>query len=198
MGTRQGDSKEERELIRRVSCGEKASYTGMMNRYGRRVMSLISRMVAEPRDAEELAQDTFVKAFSHINTYDESKASLSTWLLHIAYNETVNHLRRRKPDAVHLDSWMEDLQCGAETDGCLQEDMFSTDDEQRIRLLEDAVELLPAEERILLVLYYYDNLSMQEISQILGQKPSTLTLRLFRLRRKLRGMIEKRINTTIL
>lgn len=173
-----------------------------MHRYGQRVMALVMRMVAEPGDAEELVQDTFIKAFGHINTFDANKASLSTWLLHIAYNETINHLHRQRHRTVHLDTWMKiahenenkNVHLYYETGENDADGLYCSDKEERIAMLEDAINLLPVEERTLLMLYYYDNLSMQEISHILNKKAPTLTLRLFRIRRKLHNVIEKHIN----
>lgn len=200
MRNKQNDNDEEQEFVGRIICRQQSCYREMMTRYGQRVMSLVSRMVSDSRDAEELAQDAFVRAFTNISTYDATKSSLSTWLLRIAYNVALNHLRRKHPKIIHIYSWMEERR--KETDeeddrnfidengDIYTDDIFCTGNEQHIRMLEKCIDTLPVEERTLLSLYYYDNLPMQEISQILGYKPSTLSLRMFRIRRKLRNMIE--------
>lgn len=204
MAIKQNDKNEESELVHRIICGQETACRELMYRYGQRVMSLVIRMVSEPEDAEELVQDTFIKAFGHIDTFDANKASLSTWLLQIAYNETINHLRRQKHRTVSLDTWMkiahknerENLFLYDESGKNGADGPHGSDKEERISRLEDAINRLSVEERTLLMLYYYDNLSMQEISHILNQKASTLSLRLFRIRRKLQNMIEKRIDET--
>jgi RNA polymerase sigma-70 factor (ECF subfamily) len=94
----------ETEIVEVVRSGRREGQTEMVGRYAERVFAMIARQVGDVMDAQELAQDTFVKAFSHIDRYDPHKASLSTWLCRIAYRLTLDFLKRRRPMIVPIES----------------------------------------------------------------------------------------------
>jgi RNA polymerase sigma-70 factor (ECF subfamily) len=72
----------------------------MVCRYAERVFAMVVRQVTDVMDAQELTQDAFMRAFSHIDSYDPRRASLSTWLCSIAYRLTLDFLKRRRPTMV--------------------------------------------------------------------------------------------------
>ena len=93
----------ETELVKAVRQGRREGQTEMVSRYAERVFAMIARQVPDMMDAQELTQDSFLRAFSHIDSYDPHKASLSTWLCRIAYHLTLDHLRRRRPVIVAME-----------------------------------------------------------------------------------------------
>ena len=142
---------------------------------------MIVRQVDE-MDAQELAQDTFLRAFSHIDSYDPQKASLSTWLCRIAYRLTLDFLKRRRPLIVSIEEsevWQEDI-----SDEQLESEL-STGREERIQRLQELIDELPDEERLLLTLYYFEGCPLTEIAYITGIEPGPLANRLYRTRKKL-------------
>lgn len=154
----------------------------MVCRYAERVFAMILRQVTNPMDAQELTQDTFLRAFSHIDNYDASRASLSTWLCRIAYHLTLDFMKRRRMPMVSVeesDSWQTAV--GEEQ---LEADL-STGREERIQELERLIDALPDEERLLLTLYYYENRPLTEIAYIIGVNPKALANRLYRIRIKI-------------
>ena len=86
---------EEQELIRRIVNGETDLYAILARQYGRVVYTLVSRIVGCAEDAEELAQDVFLKAFRNLHRFN-GRSSFPTWLFRIAYNTAVSETRRRK------------------------------------------------------------------------------------------------------
>ena len=86
-----------------VKQGRREGQTEMVGRFAERVFAMIVRQVADVMDAQELTQDTFLRAFSHIDDFDASKASLSTWLCRIAYRLTLDFLKRRRPQVVSIE-----------------------------------------------------------------------------------------------
>lgn len=84
---------EELELIRRIVNGETDLYAILARRYGRVVYTLVSRIVGCAEDAEELAQDVFLKAFRNLHRFN-GRSSFPTWLFRIAYNTAVSETRR--------------------------------------------------------------------------------------------------------
>ena len=172
----------EKQLVEAVRRGRREGQTEMVCRYVERVFAMIVRQVGDVMDAQELTQDTFLRAFSRIGNYDASKASLSTWLCRIAYRLTLDFLKRRRPLIVSMEDtevWQTDL-----SDGQLEAEL-STGREGRIEQLEHLMDELHSDERMLLVLYYYEDRPLAEIAYITGIEAGPLAKRLYRIRRKL-------------
>ena len=143
---------------------------------------MIVRQVSDVMDAEELAQDTFLKAFSHIDSYDPNKASLSTWLCRIAYRLTLDFLKRRRPPIFSIEDsevWQTDI-----SDEQLESEL-SSGREERIQQLQEIIDELPDDERMLLTLYYFEDRPLTEIAYITGIETGPLANRLYRTRKKL-------------
>lgn len=177
----------EAELVEAVRMGLREGQTEMVCRYAERVFAMIARQVTDVMDAQELAQDTFLRAFSRIDSYDPQKASLSTWLCRIAYRLTLDFLKRRSPAIVSIDiekEWTDisDEQLEAE---------LSTGNEERIGLLEQVMDSLPDDEQMLLTLYYFEDHPLTEIAYITGVDAKVLANRLYRIRKKLYMIMKK-------
>ena len=166
-----------------------AEYAYFVKRYSQQVLDFTVRMVSNRADAEELAQNTFVKAFNRFETF-EGRASFLTWACRIAYNESINHLRHRKLRWINID----DAQI-ADID--IADDEFSTGREERISLMEDALDHLPPDERMLVQLYYYEDKPLQEIAFIMDAEANALAVRLHRIRKKLLMMIKHKENEQV-
>jgi RNA polymerase sigma-70 factor (ECF subfamily) len=168
----------ETELVEAVRQGRREGQTEMVSRYAERVFAMIARQVSDMMDAQELTQDAFLRAFSHIDSYDSHKASLSTWLCRIAYRLTLDHLRRRRPVIVAMEdnTDISDEELEAE---------LSTGREERIEQLMEVIDELPDDERMLLTLYYFEDRPLAEITYITGIEPAALANRLYRTRKKL-------------
>jgi len=168
----------ETELVEAVRQGRREGQTEMVSRYAERVFAMIARQVPDMMDAQELTQDAFLRAFSHIDSYDSHKASLSTWLCRIAYRLTLDHLRRRRPVIVAMEdnTHISDEELEAE---------LSTGREERIEQLMEVIDELPDDERMLLTLYYFEDRPLAEITYITGIEPAALANRLYRTRKKI-------------
>jgi len=172
----------ETEIVELVRHGRHEGQTEMVGRFAERVFAMIVRQVTDVMDAQELTQDTFLRAFSHIDSYDVRKASLSTWLCRIAYRLTLDFLKRRRPQIVSIEDtqvWQTDI-----SDEELEAEL-STGREERIGLLMEVVDELPADERMLLTLYYFEDRPLTEIAYITGIDAKALANRLYRTRKKL-------------
>ena len=172
----------ETEIMEAVRRGRREGQDEMVCRYAQRVFAMIVRQVPDVMDAQELTQDTFLRAFSHIDSYDPQRASLSTWLCRIAYRLTLDFLKRRRPMIVSIEDtqvWQTDI-----SDAELEAEL-STGREQRIEQLMEIVDTLPDDERMLLTLYYFEDRPLTEIAYITGIEASALANRLYRTRKKL-------------
>ena len=154
-----------------------AEYAYLVNQYSQQVLDFTTRMVGNRADAEELAQNAFVKAFNKFEKF-EQRASFLTWVSRIAYNESINHLKRRKLHYVDIDE-IPVADCN------LLDDELSTGNEERIKLMEDAINALPPDERMLVHLYYYEDKPLNEIAYVMDAEPNSLAVRLHRIRKKL-------------
>lgn len=178
--------KSTKELINDLCKKKPAAQQRLLTTYGPMVFRLVIRMVGQREDAEEIYQDVFVKALTKIDSFNPEKALLATWLSRIAYHEAVNHLRRSHNDLVYMDS--------DELSTACEEIPDTPHDEQDIQLLEKAMALLPQADQTLLSLFYYENMSLQDIAFVIGSIPSTVGSRLSRIRHKLYKII-KQTNT---
>ena len=172
---------EERQRIRRILDGRSDEYGYFVRTYSAQVLDFVSRMVSDAGDAEELAQDAFVRAFRSLAQFD-GRSSWLTWVLRIAYHTALNHLKRQRQQWLSID----DLPLADTPD-----DDLGTDREERIQQLDAAIDRLPADEQLLLHLYYYDDRPLRDIAYIMDAEPGLLATRLHRIRKKLLLMMKE-------
>ena len=94
--------KDESYIITRILAGKTEEYAYFLDTYGQPVFSLIVRMVNSEEDAEELTQDTLMKAFEHLSSFN-GKSSFSTWIYRIAYNTALSFLRKKNVEQTVID-----------------------------------------------------------------------------------------------
>ena len=172
----------ETEIVEAVRRRRREGQTAMVGRYAQRVFAMIARQVPDMLDAEELTQDTFLRAFDHIDSYDAHKASLSTWLCRIAYRLTLDFLKRHRPVIVAMED---------NTEVSDEEVDLSTGREERIERLQELMDELPDDERMLLTLYYFEDRPLTEIAYITGIDAKALANRLYRTRKKLYKILQE-------
>ena len=170
-------------LIRDLQQHQPAACQQMLRVYGPAVYRMIQRIVTCREDAEEVYQDVFVKALRGIEGFNSSHSSLATWLKSIAYHESLNFVRGKRPYIVSMD------------DNCLGiDEMDDPDDapqnEQTIQQLEQALDRLPPNEQAVVSMFYYDNMSLADIAFVTGSNTSTIGSQLSRIRKKLYRMIK--------
>ena len=172
----------EKQIVESVRKGEREGQDEMFRRFVNQVFCMIVKQVPDIMDAQELTQDAFMRAFDHIDSYDPQRASLSTWLCRIAYRLTLDFLKRRRPLTVSIEDsevWQTDI-----SEKELEAEL-STGREERIEQLIQMVDDLPADERMLVTLYYYEDRPLTEIAYIMGVEAGVLANRLYRTRKKL-------------
>ncbi len=176
----------EQAAIQQVLNGNTGAFRKIVEAYSDRVFAFIERIVKQPMDAEEIAEDVLVKAYQHLAEYRNNQASFWTWLCSIAYNESLNHLRKTKPTMLYLDD-------DTDTTALREADIAKAepDIDSRIDSLNQAIARLSADDRILIQLYYYDDKPIADIAFIIGQTENNISTRLFRIRKRLHDDINK-------
>ena len=170
--------------LRRAQRGEEAACRALVERYQRPVFALIGRMLGRRDGVEDLAQETFLRAFRALADFDpRGPARLSTWLLTIATRLCLDALRRRVPETLPLES-ARALEGGARTD--------ATVDRRTLGLaLAAAVASLPHDQRAVVVLREWHELDYDEIAHALDLDLGTVKSRLSRARAALRQALEE-------
>jgi RNA polymerase sigma-70 factor (ECF subfamily) len=169
--------------------GDRREFARLVDAYSGPLYRLALKMLGNASDAEDALQNTFLKAFQHLDTF-EGRSSLSTWLYRIASNEALMLLRKRRPETNFSDMTAEDEDIRNYdpvqlTDWCcLPEDEYLSAEAHTI--LDRAVERLPETLRIVFVLRDIEDLSIQETSQVLGLSETAVKTRLLRARLRLR------------
>ena len=173
-------------FIEQLRKGDRAACQRLVGDYGPTVFQMVRRIVERQEDVEEVWQDVFVKALRGIGGYDSRKASLSTWLCRIAYHESLNFVRTRRPDVVYMDEHELGLNG---LDDAPEESAY---DSQTVQALEEALEMLPPHEQAVITMFYYDNMSLADIAYVTDSIPSTVGSQLCRIRKKLYRIIKSK------
>ena len=175
------------KLIQSLCRQEAQAQRYLLQQYGEMIFGQVARIVTCQEDAEEVYQDVFVKVFRNIQSYDAKQASLATWMSRIAYNESLNFVRRAPQPIIYVDDRDVDLES-------IQDEAVSTvfqqQDEQTIQLIEHALEYLPPDEMALIMMFYFDDMSIKDIAYTTDSTPPTVASRLSRTRRKLYRIIQ--------
>ncbi|MDD2437808.1 MAG: sigma-70 family RNA polymerase sigma factor [Massilibacteroides sp.] len=166
--------------IQRIQSGDTASFACLLDRYSRPVHSLIYRIVANQEDAEELVQDVFLKAFRNLSGF-KGNSSFATWIYRIAYNTAISATRKKKREFLTI----EDGQLDQVTEDDLTGLYGFNGEEDLLGELEAALDLLSPEERGLILLFYMDNKSVEEIAGITQLSSANVKTKLHRIRKKL-------------
>lgn len=182
---------EETELIRRIVNGDTEAFARVVERYDRRVYALVVRTVSDAEEARELTQDVFLKAFRALGSFD-GRSGLATWLFRIAYNTALSHVRRRRPRHAEID----ERRLAALPDEEADRLEAHAAHEHRIEALTRAVEKLTAEERALVTLFYYDDLSVAACACVTGLSEANVKVRLHRIRKKLYLLVKDSTDET--
>ncbi len=171
---------EDLQWIKVVLQGDTEAFRHLVVRYKDFVYSLTVNLLKQKEEAEEAAQDVFLKAFRGLPRFRHD-AMFSTWLYRIAYNECVTRLRKRKTK-LPLAADFNEMQLAGKTE---PEEIQWQQREEQYKLLHDAIRELPETDRALVMLFYFEKLPVEEMSFVTGLSVSNVKTKLFRARKKL-------------
>ena len=172
--------------IDKVLSGDTASFTILVNRHKNMVFTIVNRILKSREDSEEIAQDVFLKSFQSLQKF-KREAKFSTWLYRIAYNTAISKTRKKRIEVSAIeDSIIENYTF----DEIIEElDEFSLDDKKKY--FENALKKIPEEDALLLTMFYLDEQSIDQISEISGLSVSNVKVKLHRIRKKLYQTIDE-------
>ena len=173
------------DYIRRVKAGDFKAFSYIVSDYQQMVFTIVFRIVNNREDAEDITQEIFIKVFKSLNSFKE-ESEFSTWLYRIAYNTTLSEVRKRK---IVFSSFDDDFSMLKDEE--INENIEDLAVEERISYLEQALKTLPAEDTLLITMFYLDNQSIEEIGRISNLSQANVKVKLHRIRKKLAIEINK-------
>jgi RNA polymerase sigma-70 factor (ECF subfamily) len=171
---------DDNEYIAKVLSGNVSAYASLVAKHKNLVFSIVLKIVNNREDAEEISQDVFLKAYQSLSTF-EKKSKFSTWLYRIAYNAAISKTRKKKIEMVAIE---ETVITNYSTDQ-IERNMSELDENDQQLILEKALKRLPDDDNLLITLFYKNENSIEDISEITGLSVSNVKVRLHRIRKKL-------------
>ena len=174
--------------LKLLQGGNPEEFSRLVNMYSSKIYRLAIKMLNQQQDAEDVLQETFIKAYRGLKSFD-GRSKLSTWLFRIATNEALMILRRKHPDFLSIDESLETEEGEQEPVQivdwcCLPENEFLS--EETRKLLDAAVQTLPESLRVVFLLRDINDLSTHETAEVLGLSDTAVKTRLSRARLRLR------------
>lgn len=182
---------EEQELVKRARQGDLSAYDGLVQRYQERIYATLYHMTSNHEDANDLAQEAFIKAFQALKTF-KGGSSFYTWVYRIAVNKTINFLKQRKNRSQMS---LNDLDFNAEHDPDLvalvseKTPRRAADLAELQEKLNEAMQTLSEAHRLVVTLHDVQGLSHEEIAKIMDCNIGTVRSRLFYARQQLQGQL---------
>ena len=174
--------------LEKLRAGDRLEFSRMVEAYSSRLYRLALKMLGNQQDAEDVLQETFIKAFRHLSGFD-GRSSISTWLYRIAANEALMMMRKKHLPTISLDEPLEGDEGASEplqiVDWCCIPEHELINEEAR-QQLDKAVQNLPPNLRMAFLLRDIEDLSTQEAADVLGLSENALKTRLSRARLRLR------------
>jgi RNA polymerase sigma factor (sigma-70 family) len=181
------------EIISKVLNGDHQAYAGLVDRYQSYVFTLTLRMIKNREDAEEVAQDVFIKAYRYLADF-RGASKFSTWLYTIVNNTCITFLRKKKLETHSLDS--EKIFEAADN---LDSGMRANQIEQKSRMamVNNAISLLGPDDAQIITLFYKAEQSLEEIAAILRLETNTAKVRLHRARARLKEKMQEHFSEEV-
>jgi len=174
-----GMREDEREAVEACQRGEREAFDRLVERFQRDVYRLCYRYVNNHEDANDVAQEVFLKAYRAIRRF-RGDSSFSTWLYRIAVNTCLNFRSARKPQTEELPEALADPRAGVAA---------SLESDEQARRVRDAIRRLPEKQRATLILKVYHDLTHEEVARILGSTVGTVKANLFHALGNLRKLV---------
>jgi len=177
------------ELIEQTLAGNQAAYAELVRRHQRFVFTLAMRFSKSREDAEEIAQDCFIKAYRSLASF-QKQSKFSTWLYSIVYTTAMTVLRKKRVDTDSIDDENTYIQLENHSSG-LNNNM--AENKSRSYYLNEAIGQLLPDDAAIISLFYMGEQSLEEIGQTLGMESNTVKVKLFRARQRLKEKLEKNL-----
>ncbi|WP_108425779.1 RNA polymerase sigma factor [Flagellimonas amoyensis] len=179
----------EKELINKIRNGNTVAFSDLVDGHKDLVYTLCIRMLGNREDAEEVSQDVFIKVFTALRNF-KGDSKLSTWIYRIAYNACLDRLKRTKKERMRVE--VDHLKGSAFS--VMDNALDRMVQEERSVLINSCLAALPAEDASILTLFYFEEKNLLEMEKVLDLSANTIKVRLFRARKKLAAIMERKFD----
>lgn len=180
-------------IIAKVKQGDMVAFNALIDEYKAMAFTLALKLMKNREDAEEVAQDAFVKAYKNIGQF-EGKSKFSTWLYTIVYNTALTRLRKKQLDMQDIDSHSVESSSAYSESGM---EWRNLQRDERSSYIKQALEQLVEEDQVVITLFYLNENSLAEICEITNWELSNVKVRLHRARKRLLIELEKLLETEV-
>jgi RNA polymerase sigma factor (sigma-70 family) len=177
--------------INRVKGGNREAFSWLVDEYRDMVYTLCLRMLGNEEDARDTAQEVFIKAFRSISGFQE-RSKFSTWIYRITYNQCISEIRKKVKVIDLVDEIPDEEVNEGDVSGL---EMISM--EERKRYLQMAIEALPETDAVVVTLFYYDELSLEEIAEVTELTSSNIRIKLHRSRKRMYRVLSEQLKSEI-
>jgi RNA polymerase sigma factor (sigma-70 family) len=177
------------ELIQNTLAGDQSAYTDLVKRHQRFVFTLAMRFAKGREDAEEIAQDCFIKAYRSLASF-QGQSKFSTWLYSIVYTTAMTFLRKKRVDTDSIDDENTYIQIENQVSGY---DVNNAENKSRSFYLNQAIEQLLPDDAAIITMFYKGEQSLEEIAKAMGMEANTVKVKLFRARQRLKEKLERNL-----
>jgi RNA polymerase sigma-70 factor (ECF subfamily) len=174
------------DLINSILSGNTGNYAMLVKRHQRFVFTLALRFAKNREDAEEIAQDCFIKAYKALGTFKQT-SKFSTWLYTITYTTAMTYLRKKKLNSSSIDDEEQVLQV-ANNDSSFDADTIEK--KSTYKYLNEAISMLLPDDAAIITLFYKGEQSLEEIGQTLAMESNTVKVKLHRARHRLKEKLQ--------
>ena len=173
--------------------GNTNAFNILVDRYKDLVFSLALKMVKTREEAEEVAQDTFIKVFKSLGQF-KGDSKFSTWIYKVTYNTCLDRLKKQKREqqVVSIDEF------NTNQIKSIDNALNKMENEEREKAIQDCIQLLPADDAFLLTLFYFEEQSLEEIAKVIGLTSNNVKVKLFRCRKKLTSILKEKLEIEII
>lgn len=174
------DNNSDQIYIDKVLQGDTNAFAYLINKYKDMVYTIAIKIVKSHEDAEEVAQDSFLKAYEKLDSF-KGNSKFSTWLYTIVYRNSITKIRKKKVTTSDIDDYVMDNY----SEGSEFPQLEAIKNGEQQKYVKQAIDRLPEKDALLITLFYMNESSIEEIEQITNLTQSNIKVKLFRARKKL-------------
>ena len=180
-------------IIQQILEGDTKAFAVLVDRYKDLVFTLAIQMLKNREEAEEVSQDTFIKVFKKLKNF-KGDSKFSTWIYRIGYNTCLDRIKsnKRKQNTVAINEFT------THEVKTLDNALSIMEAQESKQTIQDCLQMLPADDCALLTLYYFEELSLEEIGKVIGVKANNVKVKLFRSRKKLTTILQNKLEPEII
>jgi len=172
--------------IQKIKNGDVGAYAYLVDRHKKMAFNIAMQIIGNREDAEEITQDSFLKAYQALDSY-KGESKFSTWLYRIIYNASISKMRKKKLDQISID---DDYKASVNLKSTQSSLQALTNEEQKL-YISRALDKMTGDEKVIITLFYLEENSIDEVSEVTGLSVANVKVKLHRSRKKLYDILEQ-------